>query len=139
MAPMAFRRRTDTLGIPYGLALAIAQRWFGPFRHRIAQVGRASIVPGGSYARAVAWEPLAGVAACLAAGLADVRWLHSRHHDSRHRIREDAVVALDNIIIGMRRVIDELPAAEREGVLTSPRAKSRNIAGRLEALRSRNH
>jgi hypothetical protein len=35
---------------------------------------------------------------------------------------EEAVVAFDDIVIGMRRVIDELPAADRKRILTSIRS-----------------
>jgi hypothetical protein len=39
----------------------------------------------------------------------------------------------------MRRVIDELPPAERKLVLTSIRSKWSDIADRLEAPPTRNH
>jgi hypothetical protein len=45
--------------------------------------------------------------------------------------REDAALAIDDIITGVRRIIDELPAAMR--------SKWSDIADRLEAPSSRNH
>jgi hypothetical protein len=56
-----------------------------------------------------------------------------------HNDREDAALAIDDIITGMRRIIDELPAAERKFILTSMRSKWSDIADRLEAPSSRNH
>jgi hypothetical protein len=53
--------------------------------------------------------------------------------------REDEALAIDEIVTGMRRVIDQLPAAERKLILTSMRSKWREIADRLEAPSSRNH
>jgi hypothetical protein len=53
--------------------------------------------------------------------------------------REDQALALDDIVTGMRRVIDQLPAAERKLILASIRSKWRDIADRLEAPSSRNH
>lgn len=45
---------------------------------------------------------------------------------------------IDDIVTGMRRVIDDLPAADRKRVLTSIRSKWSDIADRLEAPSSRN-
>jgi hypothetical protein len=53
--------------------------------------------------------------------------------------REDEALAIEDIITGMRRVIDQLPAAERKLILTSMRSKWSDIADRLEAPSSRNH
>jgi hypothetical protein len=53
--------------------------------------------------------------------------------------REDEALAIDDIVTGMRRVIDQLPAAERKQILTSIRSKWSDIADRLEAPSSRNH
>jgi hypothetical protein len=52
--------------------------------------------------------------------------------------REDEALAIDDIVSGMRRVIDQLPAAERKLILNSMRSKWRDIADRLEAPSSRN-
>jgi hypothetical protein len=52
---------------------------------------------------------------------------------------EEAEVALDDIVTGMRRVIDGLPAADRKRVLSSIRSKWNDIADRLEAPSSRKH
>jgi hypothetical protein len=56
-----------------------------------------------------------------------------------HSHREDEALAIDDIVTGMRRVIDQLPAAERKLILTSIRSKWSDIADRLEAPSSRNH
>jgi hypothetical protein len=53
--------------------------------------------------------------------------------------REDEALAIDTIVTGMRRVIDELPAAERKLILNSIRSKWSDIADRLEAPSSRSH
>jgi hypothetical protein len=53
--------------------------------------------------------------------------------------REDEALAIDTIVTGMRRVIDQLTAAERHRILTSIRSKWSDIADRLEAPSSRNH
>ena len=53
--------------------------------------------------------------------------------------REDESLVIDDIVTGMRRVIDQLPAAERKVILTSIRSKWSDIADRLEAPSSRNH
>jgi hypothetical protein len=53
--------------------------------------------------------------------------------------REDEALAIDDIVTGMRRVIDQLPAAERKLILTSIRSKWSDITDRLEAPSSRNH
>jgi hypothetical protein len=53
--------------------------------------------------------------------------------------REEQELAINGIVIGMRRVIDELPAAERKHMLSSMRAKWGDIADRLEAPSSLNH
>jgi hypothetical protein len=55
------------------------------------------------------------------------------------RIKDEPDLALDDIVTGMRRVIDDLSAAERKLVLTSIRSKWSDIADRLEAPSSRNH
>jgi hypothetical protein len=56
-----------------------------------------------------------------------------------HNDREDEVLAIDDIVTGMRRVIDELPAAERKLILTSIRSKWSDIADRREGPSSRAH
>jgi hypothetical protein len=56
-----------------------------------------------------------------------------------YKHREDEALAIDDIVTGMRRVIDQLPAAERKLILTSIRSKWSDIADRLEAPSSRNH
>jgi hypothetical protein len=56
-----------------------------------------------------------------------------------HNQREDEALVIDDIITGMRRVIDQLPASERKLILTSIRSKWSDIADRLEAPSSRNH
>jgi hypothetical protein len=61
--------------------------------------------------------------------------LMAPHYDAR----EDEALAIDDIVAGMRRVIDELPAVERKLILTSIRSKWSDIADRLEAPSSRNH
>jgi hypothetical protein len=53
--------------------------------------------------------------------------------------REDEALAIDDIVIGVRRVIGELPAAERKLILSSMRSKWSDIADRLEAPSSRSH
>jgi hypothetical protein len=53
--------------------------------------------------------------------------------------RKHETLAIDEIVTGMRRVIDQLSAAERKLILTSMRSKWREIADRLEAPSSRNH
>ena len=53
--------------------------------------------------------------------------------------REDEALAIEDIIAGMRRAIDQLPAAERKLILTSMRSKWSDIADRLEAPSSRSH
>jgi len=53
--------------------------------------------------------------------------------------REDEALAIDDIVTGMRRVIDQLPAAERKLILNSIRFKWSDIADRLEAPSSRRH
>jgi hypothetical protein len=53
--------------------------------------------------------------------------------------REDEALAIDDIVTGMRRVLDQLPAVERKLILTSIRSKWSDIADRLEAPSSRNH
>jgi hypothetical protein len=52
---------------------------------------------------------------------------------------EDEALGIDDIVTGMRRLIDQLPAAERKLILTSIRSKWGDIADRLEAPFSRNH
>ena len=52
---------------------------------------------------------------------------------------EKAQVEFDDIITGMRRVVDELPAADRKRVLTSIRSRWSYIADRLEAPSGRKH
>jgi hypothetical protein len=59
----------------------------------------------------------------------------ARSHDDR----EDQALVIEEIVSGMRRVIDQLSAAERKLILTSMRRKWSNIADRLEAPSSRNH
>jgi hypothetical protein len=56
-----------------------------------------------------------------------------------HDDHEDEALTIDTIAIGMRRVIDELPAAERKLILSSMRSKWSDIADRLEAPSSRSH
>jgi hypothetical protein len=56
-----------------------------------------------------------------------------------HDVREDEALVIEDIVTGMRRVIDQLPAAERQLILTSMRRKWSDIADRLEAPSSRNH
>jgi hypothetical protein len=56
-----------------------------------------------------------------------------------HNNHEDEALAIDDIVTGIRRVIDQLPAAERKLILTSIRSKWSDIADRLEAPSSRNH
>jgi hypothetical protein len=51
----------------------------------------------------------------------------------------EALAIIDDIVTGMRRVIDQLPAAERKRILSSIRSKWSDIADRLEAPSSRNH
>jgi hypothetical protein len=58
---------------------------------------------------------------------------------SSHDDREGEAIAIDDIVTGMRRVIDQLPAAERKLILTSMRSRWSEIADRLEAPSSRNH
>ena len=53
--------------------------------------------------------------------------------------REDEALTIDTIVIGMRSVIDELPAAERKFIVSSIRSKWSDIADRLEAPSSRKH
>jgi len=53
--------------------------------------------------------------------------------------REKESLAIDDILAGMRRVIDQLPADERKLILSSMRSKWSDIADRLEAPSSRNH
>jgi len=53
--------------------------------------------------------------------------------------REDEALAIEDIIAGMRRVIDQLPAAERKAILTSMGPQWSDIADRLEAPSSRRH
>jgi hypothetical protein len=48
-------------------------------------------------------------------------------------------LVIEDIVTGMRRVIDQLPAAERKLILTSMRRKWSDIADRLEAPSARNH
>jgi hypothetical protein len=62
-------------------------------------------------------------------------YLMARSHDDR----EDQALVIEEIVSGMRRVIDQLSAAERKLILTSMRRKWSNIADRLEAPSSRNH
>ena len=52
---------------------------------------------------------------------------------------EDEALAIDTIVTGMSRVIDELPEAERKLILDSIRSKWSDIADRLEAPSSRSH
>jgi hypothetical protein len=56
-----------------------------------------------------------------------------------HNDREDEALVIEDIVTGMRRVIDQLPAVERKLILTSMRRKWSGIADRLEAPSSRNH
>jgi hypothetical protein len=51
--------------------------------------------------------------------------------------RKHETLAIDDIVTGMRRVIDQLPAAERKLILASMRSKWSDIADRLEAPSSR--
>jgi hypothetical protein len=51
----------------------------------------------------------------------------------------EALAIIDDIVTGMRRVIDQLPAAERKRILSSIRSKWSDIADRLEAPSSHNH
>ena len=51
----------------------------------------------------------------------------------------EALAIIDDIVTGMRRVIDQLPAAERKRILSSIRSKGSDIADRLEAPSSHNH
>ena len=53
--------------------------------------------------------------------------------------RKDEALAIDDIVTGMRRVIDQLSAADRKLILTSIRSKWSDVADRLEAPSSRNH
>ena len=53
--------------------------------------------------------------------------------------RQGEALAIDEIITSMRRVIDQLTAAERKRILSSIRSKWSDIADRLEAPSSRNH
>jgi hypothetical protein len=56
-----------------------------------------------------------------------------------YKHRDDEALAIDDIITGMRRAIDQLPATEQKFILTSIRSKWSDIADRLEAPSSRNH
>ena len=53
--------------------------------------------------------------------------------------RGTEALAIEDIVTGMRRVIDQLPAAERKRILSSIRSQWSDIADRLEAPSSRNH
>jgi hypothetical protein len=53
--------------------------------------------------------------------------------------RQGEALAIDDIVTSMRRVIDQLTAAERKRILSSIRSKWSDIADRLEAPSSRNH
>jgi hypothetical protein len=53
--------------------------------------------------------------------------------------REEQEIAINDLVTGMRRVIDELSAAERKRILSAMRTKWRDIADRLEAPSSRSH
>jgi hypothetical protein len=66
-------------------------------------------------------------------------WGHSRRTYLMATFREDEALVIEDIVTGMRRVIDQLPAAERKLILTSMRRKWSDIADRLEAPSSRNH
>jgi hypothetical protein len=72
------------------------------------------------------WEPAAPVVVCHLMA-------------TSHNHREDEALAIDDIVTGMRRVIDQLPAAERKLILSSIRSKWSDIADRLEAPSSRAH
>jgi hypothetical protein len=52
---------------------------------------------------------------------------------------EKAELEFDDIVTGMRRVMDELPAADRKRVLTSIRSRWSYIADWLEAPSGRKH
>jgi hypothetical protein len=71
-------------------------------------------------------EPAASFPVC--------HWMAASYSD-----REDEALAIDDIITGMRRVIDQLPASERKLIVTSIRSKWSDIADRLGAPSSRNH
>jgi hypothetical protein len=47
--------------------------------------------------------------------------------------RQGEALAIDDIVTSMRRVIDQLTAAERKRILSSIRSKWSDIADRLEA------
>jgi hypothetical protein len=79
------------------------------------------------------WE-LAALVTVVVAGTSMRTYLMARSHDDR----EDQALVIEEIVSGMRRVIDQLPAAEQL-ILTSMRRKWSNIADRLEAPSSRNH
>jgi len=53
--------------------------------------------------------------------------------------RQGEALAIDDIVTSMRRVLDQLTAAERKRILISMRSKWRDIADRLEAPSSRTH
>ena len=80
-------------------------------------------------------EPAASVVVCLVYDLVGGPELMAGFYNHR----ENEALAIDDIVTGMRRVIDELPPAERKLVLTSIRSKWSDIADRLEAPSSRNH
>jgi hypothetical protein len=80
------------------------------------------------------WE-LAALVTVVVAGTSMRTYLMARSHDDR----EDQALVIEEIVSGMRRVIDQLSAAERKLILTSMRRKWSNIADRLEAPSSRNH
>jgi hypothetical protein len=78
---------------------------------------------------------LAALVTVVVAGTSMRTYLMARSHDDR----EDQALVIEEIVSGMRRVIDQLSAAERKLILTSMRRKWSNIADRLEAPSSRNH
>ena len=53
-----------------------------------------------------------------------------------HDVREDEALVIEDIVTGMRRVIDQLPAAERQLILTSMRRKWSDIADRYREVSS---
>jgi hypothetical protein len=56
-----------------------------------------------------------------------------------HDDREDEALVIEDIVTGMRRVIDQLSYAERTLILSSMRRKWNDVADRLEAPSTRNH
>ena len=80
------------------------------------------------------WE-LAALVTVVVAGTSMRTYLMARSHDDR----EDQALVIEEIVRGMRRVIDQLSYAERTLILSSMRRKWNDIADRLEAPSTRNH